>query len=603
MDEKTRIVEVLRLLFRSSEEEVITQLSNNLDLLDIQFGYEYLSESPCVCMKMLEQVKHNGHIFHPEKVIEFILHGKCSHVTNKSNPRFIRQARTSFLIVSCILQKFDIIKFLTDNGVSLDQKTSSMSLTPLNAAILSKNMNIFNFILSSGVDVNTTCTPCTNKVSSLMLAVLEGAEDMVEILLDHPNVNKSYINTQSKTALCCAAEINSVRLVDKLIKAGLKATNMTICKAVQTNNAELLQLVISSRRYFVPQFQTYALHTAVKLSNKSMLKLLLDRGFHFNHGTDKLYDQESLHLAVLRNDEDMVRILLNHQIKLDNELNGYTALDWAELMDYEGIIEMIKNEYRLRCIKPQQKKDRNCIIDALFERDGINRSGVIRKLASKGFDINSHSKEGLTMLHEAVFDHDSDSLKVLLELGANPDINSTSIPIRTPLYDAVSNGNIMASRLLLDANASMDFIVKYEENIIVNDLNDNDNGYIVPPEELPLERSVLCAAVCRNLADMVWLLLSSGYNIQQEKKTSLQWMIEKSKSDDIRLWLSCNVESPQNLLICCRDYIRKLYKYDLKLFVENQCIPQHLKDKLLLKDILYRDVRSSQRFCHWRNIY
>lgn len=42
MDEtsdKTRIVEVLRLLFRSSEEEVITKLSDNLDLLDIQFGY------------------------------------------------------------------------------------------------------------------------------------------------------------------------------------------------------------------------------------------------------------------------------------------------------------------------------------------------------------------------------------------------------------------------------------------------------------------------------------------------------------------------------------------------------------------------------------
>lgn len=37
--EKTRIVEVLRLLFRSSEEEVITKLTNNLDLLDVQFGY------------------------------------------------------------------------------------------------------------------------------------------------------------------------------------------------------------------------------------------------------------------------------------------------------------------------------------------------------------------------------------------------------------------------------------------------------------------------------------------------------------------------------------------------------------------------------------
>lgn len=98
-----------------------------------------------------------------------------------------------------------------------------------------------------------------------MLAILEGAEDMVQIILSQENTNKHYINNQSKTALCCAAETNSIKLVEMLIKAGLKATNITICKAVQTDNADLLQLVINSRRYFVPQFQTYALHTAVKL--------------------------------------------------------------------------------------------------------------------------------------------------------------------------------------------------------------------------------------------------------------------------------------------------------------------------------------------------
>jgi hypothetical protein len=65
--------------------------------------------------------------------------------------------------------------------------------------------------------------------------------------------------------------------------------------------------------------------------DKRMLKLLLDRGFHFNHGTNTLHDQESLHLAVLKNDPVMVKILLNHQIKLDNELHGFTALDWAQL--------------------------------------------------------------------------------------------------------------------------------------------------------------------------------------------------------------------------------------------------------------------------------
>lgn len=330
-----------------------------------------------------------------------------------------------------------------------------------------------------------------------------------------------------------------------------------------------------------------------------MLKLLLDRGFHFNHGTNTLYDQESLYLAVLKNDPVMVKILLNHQIKLDNELHGFTALDWAVLMDYNEIVEMIKNEYRLRCIKPRDNTDINFVIEALFERDGINRSDVIRQLVSKGFDVNQCSKKGFSMLHEAVFDHDEDAIRTLLELGANPDIKTVTKPI-TPLFEAVAIGNIAAVKLLLDVNASMDFVFK-EEAEHEYDLDQFD--LVVPPSEMPLERSLLCESVSKNMVDMVWLLLSSGYNIQTENRELLQWMIEKTKSEEVRLWLSSRMNNPTSLLLCCREKIRQHWKYDLKQFVENQCIPQHLKDKLTLKDVFQRDFRTSQKFCHWRNFY
>ena len=332
-----------------------------------------------------------------------------------------------------------------------------------------------------------------------------------------------------------------------------------------------------------------------------MLKLLLERGFHFNHGTDVQHDKESLHLAVLRNDSEMVKILLNHQIKLDLELDGFTALDWAVLMGYDDIVDIIKNEYRLRCIIPIENSDRKCVIKALFNRDGFNRTSVIRKLAANGFDMNTRSVDGLSMLHEAVFDFDSDSLHALIELGADPDVMSSEHLIRTPLYDAVANGNIMAAKLLLDANASMECKVKYEE--LEDQTVADEVQFIVPYNELPLERSLLCAAVCRNLVEMVWLLLSCGYNVQQEEKSSLQWMLEKTKSKEIHLWLSDSVESPRNLLMCCRDFIRKQWKNELKCYIENQCIPNDLKDKLLLKDVLGKDLRTIQKFCQWKNIF
>ncbi len=74
-----------------------------------------------------------------------------------------------------------------------------------------------------------------------------------------------------------------------------------------------------------------------------------------------------------------------------------------------------------------------------------------RQLLEKGID-----SEGLTPLHQASNAGNADAVKLLLEIGANP--NSVQQPkgLATPLHLASENGHTAVVKLLLDAKADVD---------------------------------------------------------------------------------------------------------------------------------------------------
>jgi ankyrin repeat protein len=69
--------------------------------------------------------------------------------------------------------------------------------------------------------------------------------------------------------------------------------------------------------------------------------------------------------------------------------------------------------------------------DAVFQATELRRPGVIRLLASLGFDVNVWAR--ITPLHQAAYDGDVATVETLLDLGADPEL-------RDPGYDATPLG-------------------------------------------------------------------------------------------------------------------------------------------------------------------
>jgi hypothetical protein len=55
--------------------------------------------------------------------------------------------------------------------------------------------------------------------------------------------------------------------------------------------------------------------------------------------------QTPLHLAVIRDNEEMVKLLLAHQAGLNTtDQRGYTPMDWASLMDHTRLAELLSRQ-------------------------------------------------------------------------------------------------------------------------------------------------------------------------------------------------------------------------------------------------------------------
>lgn len=175
------------------------------------------------------------------------------------------------------------------------------------------------------------------------------------------------------------------------------------------------------------------IHEASKKGNKKLVESLIDQGFNVNL---KDYEGASpLHNAVTSGNKEIVELLLSKNADINaQDINGESPVHYA--------------------IKKRNK-------------------GMVQFLLDKGANINGLSK--WTPIHEAVrlcHKNSSDIIELLAKLENKANINAQDSLGWTPLHWASKYCNLETLRLLLEAGANV--AIRNNKNELASDLARNE---------------------------------------------------------------------------------------------------------------------------------
>lgn len=270
----------------------------------------------------------------------------------------------------------------------------------------------------------------SNPVEDLVKGASNGDMVRVEQLLDSGacSVDDQF---NGKTALQAAAQNGHLDVVRTLLRynANLEEEDKDGDRAIHhaTLGDEPEVIVILSQHSVDLNARNRrkqtALHVAVNRGHVAVIKVLLNEGCH-----PSLQDCDGdtpLHDAISKKRDDMVQLLMLEpkvDITVTNS-NGFNCLHHAALRGNTGALKLILSFLPPSC------------------------------------SINELKDDGFTALHLASLNNHLEAAQMLIDYGANLDIQNVNL--QTPLHLAVERQNIQIVRLLVEAGACMDLGDKF----------------------------------------------------------------------------------------------------------------------------------------------
>lgn len=302
-----------------------------------------------------------------------------------------------------------------------------------------------------------------NGTPAVAYAVQNENEVMLRLLLDYGadiNSRRSDDKSLIHIAVLTRNEVTTRLLLER--SANIESIdsdgNRPLHLAIQGDLPAIVKLLLDNGAR--PEVQNNAgnwpLHMAIAMNNQLIVDLLLDKGAAVEAPNKQ--DDQPLHLAVANGHQGIASLLLQQGASLE--------------------VPSLDREYPIH-------------------RAAIGGDAMMRFLLQKGASIKSQTKYGSTPLHLAAAMGHLETVKLLLEIGADIEVKNTytaSISPTTPLQLAIVMGRKAVEDLLISKGA---------------DNSDHDNRHgrnilgigFVPRQYNPLEDSSVDGYLARQIED------------------------------------------------------------------------------------------------------
>lgn len=212
--------------------------------------------------------------------------------------------------------------------------------TLIHQAILENAPEVINFLLSHGVKVDY---PNENGMSPLTIAILNGSTDAARLLLANGANSNPPVKWNNMTLLELAFYMKDCKSAKELINHGADVNSndslllLTRAIANETSSPDSIELaceLIKRSAYILPEAIFYAIHSAMKKRDRSVLEVMIEKGVDFNVKDDPKTGYIFPVILVLRNwnprdpnqDAEVFKLLVKAGANLNSTVHGHTAL-------------------------------------------------------------------------------------------------------------------------------------------------------------------------------------------------------------------------------------------------------------------------------------
>ena len=188
------------------------------------------------------------------------------------------------------------------------------------------------------------------------------------------------------------------------------------------------------------KYNNHCILVALRKGNHEIVKWFVQKGFDVNHSFSfpgrgkETFSTPFFHHIVGRRDADLIKFIIDRGVDVNAKSSyGSFYLDGMHMPYYmkeDNRIEIMEILFRAGAdINHQDRKSKSLLMNMIsFPTKTMESSRrtkiteITKFLINKGIDLNLQDEEGWTALHCAVWFNNIEVLRLLLEAGADPDI-------------------------------------------------------------------------------------------------------------------------------------------------------------------------------------